>query len=233
MDRKTHEPHRAAARLVRLSRRDRNTLELPRDRRCAKTLRRVRALHRRLPDTGAARRLYDRCEPLHLRSHAAHGSIPAAMRPLIGDWVWGCDICQLVCPPTQRAAGGASSEWAPRDRRRRSARRSLELLRHAQRRVQAPLSRDRDGLAGRCGAAPQRRRGAWKRARSIGGRAVDRKLAEDPHPMVRGHVAWALGKIGSPRGAGSIAPPARCRKATERSAPRSTAALQAFEVRSG
>ncbi|MGA7283877.1 MAG: tRNA epoxyqueuosine(34) reductase QueG, partial [Candidatus Cybelea sp.] len=42
-------------------------------------------------------------------------AIPAAMRPLVGQWVWGCDICQVVCPPT-RHAGEASSHWAPRDR---------------------------------------------------------------------------------------------------------------------
>jgi epoxyqueuosine reductase len=26
------------------------------------------------------------------------GEIPANLRPLIGDWVFGCDICQIVCP---------------------------------------------------------------------------------------------------------------------------------------
>ncbi|HET7815497.1 MAG TPA: tRNA epoxyqueuosine(34) reductase QueG, partial [Candidatus Baltobacteraceae bacterium] len=29
--------------------------------------------------------------------------IPQEMRPLIGTWVWGCDICQDVCPPNERA----------------------------------------------------------------------------------------------------------------------------------
>ena len=42
-------------------------------------------------------------------------SIPPAMRPLVGEWVWGCDICQLVCPPTA-SASKASSRWEPRDR---------------------------------------------------------------------------------------------------------------------
>jgi epoxyqueuosine reductase len=31
------------------------------------------------------------------------GVIPLEMRPLIGDWVFGCDICQDVCPVNRRA----------------------------------------------------------------------------------------------------------------------------------
>ena len=38
-------------------------------------------------------------------------AIPRAMRALIGDWVWGCDICQLVCPPTASRGVAASPQW--------------------------------------------------------------------------------------------------------------------------
>ena len=32
------------------------------------------------------------------------GEIPLALRPQIGDWIFGCDICQDVCPVNQKAS---------------------------------------------------------------------------------------------------------------------------------
>ena len=31
------------------------------------------------------------------------GPIPRHLRPLVGDWVFGCDICQDVCPVNRKA----------------------------------------------------------------------------------------------------------------------------------
>ena len=39
---------------------------------------------------------------------------PAALRPLMGALVCGCDICQDVCPWNRRAAVSDAPEWAPR-----------------------------------------------------------------------------------------------------------------------
>ena len=124
-------------------------------------------------------------------------AIPAAMRPLIGDWVWGCDICQLVCPPTRDAGPRGGARWTPANPE--AGRPGLvDLLRlHSS----AFEKRFRPTAMGWRGAAVLRRNAAVAL-----GNALDRStvgpLAEslcgDPHPMVRGHAAWALGRIGSP-----------------------------------
>jgi epoxyqueuosine reductase len=123
--------------------------------------------------------------------------IPRAMRPLIGDWVWGCDICQTVCPPNTRARRAAGSRWAPRGDE--TAHPSLvELLRLGN---AAFKRRYRATAMGWRGAAVLRRNAAVALGnaldRSTVG-ALTESLQRDPHPMVRGHAAWALGRIGSP-----------------------------------
>lgn len=41
------------------------------------------------------------------------GIIPRALRPLMGAWIFGCDICQEVCPPNRRPGVPAHSEFRP------------------------------------------------------------------------------------------------------------------------
>ncbi len=168
------------------------------------------------PDTpsrkscGACRRCVDACPTQALRGDYTidanrcisdltqrTDSIPANMRPLLGDWVWGCDICQLVCPPTQSARHTASSEWSPCDLE--TARPSLpDLLRL---RSGAFRRRFRETAMGWRGAAVLRRNAAVALGNALDRSAVGpliESLCADPHPMVRGHAAWALGRIGSP-----------------------------------
>ena len=42
------------------------------------------------------------------------GMIPVEMRSLIGDWVFGCDICQDVCPWNHKAEHTSSERWRPK-----------------------------------------------------------------------------------------------------------------------
>ncbi len=130
--------------------------------------------------------------------------VPRAMRPFVGDWVWGCDLCQLVCPPTQKAGRAHGNANAPFDSQ--SAAPSLTELLHL--RSGEFKRRFLPTAMGWRGAAVLRRNAAVAL-----GNALDRStvpalaaaLERDSHPMVRGHVAWALGRIGSPAAIGALA----------------------------
>jgi epoxyqueuosine reductase len=124
-------------------------------------------------------------------------AIPRDMRVLVGDWVWGCDVCQLVCPPTARAPA-ASSTWAPLDDE--AGRPSLVAL--LQLRSGEFKRRYRRTAMGWRGAAVLRRNAAVALGNALDRSAVGaltQSLERDPNPMVRSHAAWALGRIGSPR----------------------------------
>ena len=43
-----------------------------------------------------------------------HGAIPEELRPLIGNRIYGCDDCQLVCPWNRFAQLGREPAFAPR-----------------------------------------------------------------------------------------------------------------------
>lgn len=124
-------------------------------------------------------------------------AIPLEMRPLIGDWVWGCDICQLVCPPTAQASQTAGSQWAPVDDES-AAPQLTELL--CLRSGGFKRRYERTAMGWR-GAAVLRRNAAVALGNALDRSAVGAlavSLERDPHAMVRRHVAWALGRIGSP-----------------------------------
>ncbi len=137
------------------------------------------------------------------------GDIPRALRVTIGDWVWGCDLCQSACPPTQRGAAVAGAGFAPLD----PGGATPSLVELLALRSGAYKRRYRATAMGWRGAAVLRRNAAVALGNALDRAAVaalESALAGDPHPMVRGHAAWALGRIGSPRALATLRTRAAC-----------------------
>jgi epoxyqueuosine reductase len=122
------------------------------------------------------------------------GSIPADLRPLMGDWVFGCDVCQEVCPVNRKAeviddpAFAAPDAW-------RAAPPLTELLAMDVETYQVRFRGTAVKRAKRNGL----RRNAAIALGNAGDPAAVPALTEalaDPDPVVRSHAAWALGRIG-------------------------------------
>ena len=122
------------------------------------------------------------------------GSIPEALRPLIGNRIYGCDDCQLVCPWNRFAHATPEPDFAPRHQLDQSA--LIDLFEWGEHTF---LER----LAG----SPIRRIGyeCWLRNLAVGlGNAETEptviaaleKKRDHPLMMVREHVAWALARHG-------------------------------------
>ena len=123
------------------------------------------------------------------------GSIPRELRPLVGDWVFGCDICQDVCPVNRKAA--ESLEPAFRQRHDFGAPALIPLL-----------DIDDEGFRERFRKSPIKRakrvglqRNVCVALGNIGDVGAVPPLAgalKSQDAVVREHAAWALGRIGGP-----------------------------------
>jgi epoxyqueuosine reductase len=124
-------------------------------------------------------------------------AIPPALRPLIGTWVWGCDLCNDACPPSRIAGRAGDPGFAPLAGE--TAEPDLQVLLRLRGRA---FARVRQTAMGWRGATVLRRNAAVALGNSLD-RADVPALAEalggDASPLVRGHAAWALGRIGSPQ----------------------------------
>ena len=120
-----------------------------------------------------------------------HGSIPLEFRRAIGNRVYGCDDCQLVCPWNKFARPAAEEDFqrAPRSRPRASSShffpgpRRNSWIRHAA----APSGESASkrwlrNVAVALGNAPS----------SPSVIAALRQREHDESPLVREHVRWAL-----------------------------------------
>ena len=122
-------------------------------------------------------------------------AIPREMRELIGTWVWGCDLCQIACPPNERATVRAGDE-----NRALTTETSTPSLVRLLRLRSGDFKRTYAKTAmGWRGAAILRRNAAVALGNSLDRAAIPalvQALRDDPHALVRGHAAWALGRIG-------------------------------------
>jgi epoxyqueuosine reductase len=123
------------------------------------------------------------------------GAIPMEIRPLLGDWVFGCDVCQDVCPYTGAAARVDDADFHPTSLERSFPRLDWLLTMteaefRATYRGSAVLRTKRKGLA----------RNAAVALGNIGTGddlpVLIAALTGHDEPLVRGHVAWAIGRIG-------------------------------------
>lgn len=126
------------------------------------------------------------------------GDLPVTAREMIGDWVFGCDICQEVCPWNDRPRSGRPLAGDHPLLRLPPQRRELDLT--------GLLRLDREGYVERFQVSPMKRaklEGLRRNAAVVMGNRGEEKyiqplaevLAEDD-PLLRRHAAWALGRIG-------------------------------------
>ena len=121
------------------------------------------------------------------------GAIPRETRPLLGDWVFGCDVCQEVCQVTVGVEPAAHAEFALG-----SVRGGLDLA--------GLLSLGRDRYVELFRGSPMKRaklEGLQRNAAvAMGNSGSTRYLPEliralqNSDPVVRGHASWSLGQIG-------------------------------------
>ena len=120
-------------------------------------------------------------------------SIPAELRPKMGNLIFGCDICQEVCPWNSKATPTTESAFYPREGNLAPALLSLVNMTQAEfssRFKGSPIKRaKRRGFLRNVLVAI----GNWGARKALP--ALEIALS-DGEPLVRSHAAWAVGQIG-------------------------------------
>jgi epoxyqueuosine reductase len=126
-------------------------------------------------------------------------SIPEPLRPMIGNRIFGCDDCQLVCPWNRFAALSSEKDFSTRHGL--DAPGLIELFAWSESEF---LERTKGSAIRRTGYP------AWLRNIAVamgnaptspGIIAALKSRQDHPSPMVREHVAWALARHGQGEGA--------------------------------
>jgi epoxyqueuosine reductase len=125
----------------------------------------------------------------------SRGSIPEELRPLIGNRIYGCDDCQLVCPWNKFARKSVEADFAVRHGLDGAALTTLfawseaEFLAHTEGSAIRRIGHEAwlRNIAVALGNAP--------RSETIV--AALRSRLDHPSALVREHVQWALGRHGA------------------------------------
>lgn len=122
------------------------------------------------------------------------GPIPVELREPMGDWLFGCDVCQDVCPWNRKSPASESDTFAPRDDL--ASVDAWELL-----------ALDDAGFRNRFRHTPlarPKRAGLLRNAAIVLGNSGDTRAVpvlihslDDAEPVIRGAAAWALGRFKS------------------------------------
>ena len=117
------------------------------------------------------------------------GPIPIDLRPQIGMWLFGCDICQEVCPWNESASSAGNDDLMPHlpdlmalDDAAFGRRFTKSAIKRAKRRGLLRNAAVVMGNTGNRDAVP----------------VLARTMEHEPEPLVRSHAAWALGELGGP-----------------------------------
>ena len=120
------------------------------------------------------------------------GPIPRALRPLLGNRIYGCDDCLAVCPWNKFAQAGRELKLRPREDLTAPPLAELARL-------------DDAGFRARFSGSPVKRIGRDRFVRNVLIAIGNSGLAElaaatevllgDPSPLVRGAAVWALGRL--------------------------------------
>jgi epoxyqueuosine reductase len=121
------------------------------------------------------------------------GWIDRALRPKLGNWVFGCDICQAVCPWQRFAVQSLENEFYPVGPER-AAPRLADLLELTEAGFQELFGESAVERAGRDQLVRNACLAAANGSQVQLAPLLERRLG-DTSAMVRGHAAWALGRL--------------------------------------
>ncbi|AWV87874.1 tRNA epoxyqueuosine(34) reductase QueG [Bradymonas sediminis] len=127
------------------------------------------------------------------------GPIPRALRPLIGDHIFGCDICQVVCPWNSKAEPSEDASFQTREIYRSLTLQRLlcfDLPDYVEHFSKSAIKRAKLRGLRRNAAVVIGNTFAQSGDESIVELLGERLLKDEPEPLVRGHIAWALGQVG-------------------------------------